>query len=516
MPHNEQIPVIDIFAGPGGLGEGFSSFGGKHPKFKIGLSVEMEKNAHQTLELRAFYRQFPKGQAPAEYYSLLRGEINRSMLFEIYPAEASNAQREALHATLGSEEDKGTIDSRISNALNGALSWVLIGGPPCQAYSLVGRSRNKGNSSYKAEKDNRHFLYTEYLRIIADYHPPIFVMENVKGILSSKVNGELIFERIRNDLKAPYKVISQSDSRNCYHYNLYSLVRDGSENSFGNHSLDAKDYVIQSENHGIPQARHRVILMGVREDFNDISDHGLEKAESENVWNVIEDLPRVRSGLSNGDSPEAWKSTIRKALDSLWLKDVDPDIRKCINTTVGKVRLPHEKRGAEFIASSNKVRTLKKWFHDFRLKGVCNHTTRGHIPDDLHRYLFAACFAKVRGRSPILSDFPKSLLPDHKNVTDAINEGSLFSDRFRVQLADCPSTTITSHISKDGHYYIHYDPTQCRSLTVREAARLQTFPDNYFFCGPRTAQYHQVGNAVPPYLAYQIAEVVWNILKKKS
>ena len=137
------------------------------------------------------------------------------------------------------------------------------------------------------------------------------------------------------------------------------------------------------------------------------------------------------------------------------------------------------------------------------------------MKSDLHRYLFAACFASVEGRSPSLSDFPRDLLPDHDNVSEALATGH-FSDRFRVQLADLPSTTITSHISKDGHYYIHYDPAQCRSLTVREAARLQTFPDNYFFCGGRTAQYSQVGNAVPPLLARQIAEVVYNLLSKRG
>jgi DNA (cytosine-5)-methyltransferase 1 len=133
------------------------------------------------------------------------------------------------------------------------------------------------------------------------------------------------------------------------------------------------------------------------------------------------------------------------------------------------------------------------------------------MPQDLHRYLFAACFAALEGRSPVLADFPATLHPDHKNVSLALGGGH-FSDRFRVQLSTRPSTTITSHISKDGHYYIHYDPKQCRSLTVREAARLQTFPDNYLFCGPRTEQYVQVGNAVPPLLAWQIAEQVHQLL----
>ena len=130
----------------------------------------------------------------------------------------------------------------------------------------------------------------------------------------------------------------------------------------------------------------------------------------------------------------------------------------------------------------------------------------------MHRYFFAAVYAKVKGRSPLLEDFPKALLPKHENVEDALKD-TKFNDRFRVQYKGRPSTTVVSHIAKDGHYFIHYDPTQCRSLTVREAARLQTFPDNYRFEGPRTEQYKQVGNAVPPYLANQIAKLVADLLE---
>jgi DNA (cytosine-5)-methyltransferase 1 len=176
-----------------------------------------------------------------------------------------------------------------------------------------------------------------------------------------------------------------------------------------------------------------------------------------------------------------------------WLAQVDPDVRRRIRSAVADMAPPQAGRGGEFIGRA--------------AKPVLNHSTRGHIADDLHRYLFSSCFADVRGISPVLAEFPIDLLPAHANVRGDASD-AVFGDRFRTQVAGEPSTTVTSHISKDGHYYIHPDPSQCRSLTVREAARLQTFPDDYFFCGPRTAQYHQVGNAVPPRLAERIAESV--------
>lgn len=139
------------------------------------------------------------------------------------------------------------------------------------------------------------------------------------------------------------------------------------------------------------------------------------------------------------------------------------------------------------------------------------------MASDLARYLFSATFAHSRGYSPQLDVFPPKLLPDHLNVQFGNESEAIpFKDRFRVQCSNEPARTVVAHIAKDGHYYIHYDPSQCRSLTVREAARLQTFPDNYFFAGNRTEQYTQIGNAVPPLLAHKLAKIVRSLLNEMN
>src|SRR5688572_26457968 len=158
------IPVIDIFAGPGGLSEGFSSLTttGNQSLFRVKLSIECDEHAHQTLELRAFFRRFPRVEAPQDYFEYVNGNLTRFELFSRHSVQAKAARDEAWLGELGKESTPNKIvDERIRTALNGEDKWVLIGGPPCQAYSLVGRSRIRGKSRRKYNKDPRHFLYLE-------------------------------------------------------------------------------------------------------------------------------------------------------------------------------------------------------------------------------------------------------------------------------------------------------------------------------------------------------------------
>jgi len=517
---NNYYSIIDLFAGPGGLGEGFSAFTTqeKSRPFRIGLSIEKDYYAHKTLQLRSFFRQFEQDKVPEDYYSYLRGNFDFSLLKERYPVEMHQAMNEAWLAELGTV-DPQIVDERIIKALKGTKRWVLIGGPPCQAYSLVGRSRNGGTKP----EDARLYLYRKYLRIIAEHSPPVFIMENVKGLLSSRINNELIFDKILSDLRRPCAAIKNSVGKISFcaadnEYNLFSLVNESSETASGWKDLDPRDFIIKSEEYGIPQARHRVIILGIRKDLSPTGADVLTPSSPIDVKTVLAGLPSLRSGLSKTkDGDDAWKNAIQTILQlktvTCYRDDSGSQVLQKIQEIANNLRAPEAGRGSDFIFTpASQHDDCSRYYIDHRMCGICNHSTRGHMVEDLHRYLFSACYAKVHGRSPTLHSFPKELLPHHSNVEKAV-QGGHFEDRFRVQVESRPSTTITSHIAKDGHYYIHPDPSQCRSLTVREAARLQTFPDNYFFEGPRTEQYKQVGNAVPPLLARQIAKVVYDVLQ---
>jgi len=513
------IPVIDLFAGPGGLCEGFSSVKDAegNSRFAVKVSIEKDPVAHRTLHLRALFRKFPKGKAPDIYYQYIRGEVKREDFFahpEIKIA-AEEADQEARCAELGLTSPE-VVDGWISAALGKQKNWVLIGGPPCQAYSLAGRSRLRGKSAKEQkafESDKRHFLYTEYLRIIQQFEPSVFVMENVKGMLNSTHGGSSIFERIIGDLREPKEGLR---------YEIRSLVVEGDE-------LEPRDYVIQSENYGIPQCRHRVILFGIRSDVvkktPELTANPrmflLKKAFPKvNVKTALSGMPAIRSRISKEeDSHKKWLTALRKTTANFvhWRvpirKTIMPIVKASIETAKGYESAGAKYMPAKVVVSDEMPKELKNWLLDERVGGVIQHESRSHMLSDLHRYMFASSYAQAVNYAPTLRDFPPLLLPDHGNVdADSIP----FLDRFRVQVKNDPATTVVAHIQKDGHYYIHHDPAQCRSLTVREAARLQTFPDNYFFEGNRTQQYGQVGNAVPPLLARKIAKVIFKFLNTSS
>lgn len=494
--------------------------------------------AHETLRLRAAHRELMRNptttEADWQLWDALVEEKPWTCLFGALltcerPAirEAClHADMEALQLELG-PSNRSEVSNEIRKRLRPYLedgelpsNLVLIGGPPCQAYSVVGRSRNRGEVDYVAEEDHRHFLYREYLHVIAEFRPAVFVMENVKGILSSKVNDGHIFQRIMSDLKRPGLA---DHSRIPLEYVLVPLAAPGSSSA-----PEPEDFILKAEEFGIPQARHRVIILGIRRDVHDKlkGRHGLVASTPPTVQQALDDLPNLSPQISRRGKGMAW-------LDALSLPIFDKAVHQLrlhgsgssreIAALMTKLRTELQARQHDPGAGSDRLRlpqsdrrkklhAMPSWYRDRKTTLLTNHESRSHMPSDLVRYMFVSTYGKVTGASPRLADFPKCLLPAHKNV-DPDNVGeSIFKDRFRVQVARSYSMTITSHIAKDGHAFIHYKPKQCRSLTVREAARLQTFPDTYVFLGNRTSQYTQVGNAVPPKLANQIADVVAGIL----
>ena len=373
---------------------------------------------------------------------------------------------------------------------------MLLGGPPCQSYSMIGRSRNAGNHRYNADDDDRLLLYEQYVQVLDRLRPAVAVMENVKGMLSVRRNGKRIFPVIMNSLRHAGGMDG---------YRLFALD-SRSEACSRDEGLTPSDFLVQAEEHGVPQSRHRVFVICVRRDIaKTLPDEYLPRLEGGDrmvsVKDVIGAMPKLRSRLSQGDDPGAWQSAVRAACDlvdenqPLMSRDEEKRFRGALERTRamadgyappwrdarGKVDLP--KRCPP---------ELRDWLFDEKIERLPNNETRAHMAADFGRYLYAAAFAQAFRRTPKRRDFPAVLAPNHANW-----DTGYFDDRYRVQVANRPCTTVTSHIAKDGHYFIHPDPSQCRSLTVREVARLQTFPDNYFFHGSRTHQYVQGGQCRP-------------------
>lgn len=438
------IPVIDLFAGAGGLGEGFSSLASTngHPVFRTVMAIEKDKAAYQTLLFRTFLWKLYRANDPATYAKIAEGfkEIHRSekagvdTLKKSYPSQWKMAEEEVILGEL-IQGDMSFIEEgrkRLEAAGSGAGGdWVLIGGPPCQAYS--GARRHTASRDREAfESDPRQTLYKCYMNFVRELKPAMFVMENVVGLLSVK----------RSETKLIDTILKEMDGLG---YEVRSVVKPDVETP--------RDYVVKCEQYGVPQRRHRVILLGVRRDL----------------------------GLETGTLPKRATATVHDAIGDL---DMSWD-------------------------------TVNGWYRRRFLKLfpegpdiVFNHDKRTVNAGDAERYRYFATFGGKHGFSPKIFDIPAELLPPHKNLKNLDKGTVAFADRYRVQVWNKPSTTVTAHIAKDGNGYIHPDAEQCRSLTVREAARLQTFPDDYVFLGGRTNAYKQVGNAVPPLLAYQIASLI--------
>jgi DNA (cytosine-5)-methyltransferase 1 len=439
--NESQFTVIDLFAGPGGLSEGFANAG-----FQIAAQVEKDSVACETLRLRTIFRELKGLNKLVDYWRLVREEITEDEIFDLYPDIQKRCTAQIINREFGSPEHPA---SSIFRDMDDGLKFlgskranILLGGPPCQAFSLVGRSRDPN----RMREDNRHFLFEYYLNAIDRFEPDFFVFENVPGILTAETDQGKTIERLVNQfasMKRPYDV------------------------AFGGTKLS--DLILDSSNYGVPQRRRRLFFIGYRRDlrrrlpslselFLKVRDRGVEEVIL--VGDAIGDLPRLKPG----EGSDKWFGRYQQ--------------------------------GEELTTYRRLMRQDSE--------GVVNHRARSHMPSDLERYKFFIDHHKNGNRQTTLFDLESErpdLMPAHKTVDK-------FVDRFRVQWSHRPASTIMSHISKDGHYYIHYDASQCRSFTVREAARCQSFGDSFVFRGPRTEQFRQVGNAVPPLLAQTIANVL--------
>ncbi len=439
------LTVIDLFAGCGGLSEGFKRAG-----FDTSAQVEMDRWACETLRTRHLYY-FLKGLRRGVLYNrYIREEIIKDDLYKKFPEIEKSVSLKVIQATLGDGKTAEILE-KIESSMKfheTTRIHVLLGGPPCQPYSLAGRSRDP----YRKEKDDRHYLYKQYLEMLERIQPDVFVYENVPGLVTARSNGENMLVNILSDFESLTPI-----------YRITPPFAEICENP--------GDYILNSVDFCVPQKRRRLILIGYKKSLED---------RNPNIRNIFSRLKKISSNSKNGNL------TIRDAIGDL------PRIS------------PGEGVDGWYCeyGDTSLLTEYQKKMHKSS-PGVIHHRARNHMKSDLERYKYFINHINNGGTAnltTLIAERP-DLVPAHKHLDK-------FIDRFKVQRWERPATTITAHIQKDGHYYIHPDISQCRSFTVREAARCQSFPDNFKFEGPRTEQFKQVGNAVPPQLAYTIACVI--------
>ncbi|RMF92385.1 MAG: DNA (cytosine-5-)-methyltransferase [Candidatus Schekmanbacteria bacterium] len=413
MKENGKISYIELFAGAGGFAEGFV-----HAGFLPVAYIEMDKHASLTLKTRLAYHYLQRKGKEDIYTEYLKRKISREELYEMVP-------KEVLNTVINDEITEINIHSLLDLIQHNMKQKkiknvdVIVGGPPCQAYSVIGRARDP----YRMKNDKRNYLYRLYVKFLQKLKPKIFVFENVPGLLSAG-NGQLWEDVQEYFSKAGYIV--------------YSRV------------LNANDF-------GVLQNRKRIIVIGFRKDLNfEYPEFEQDtNAKKFKVQEVFLDLPALKPGerIYSGEY----------------------------------IREPSEYLRSYGIRNKDDILTL--------------HITRNHNERDRKIYKFYIEAWIKEKRRPEYDEIPE-VLKTHKNR-------KVFRDRFKVVAPDLPySQTVVAHLEKDGHYFIHPDINQLRSISVREAARLQSFPDNFYFEGPMTSMFRQIGNAVPPLMARKIAEKI--------
>ena len=397
------LNFIDLFAGCGGLSEGFYRQG-----FNALAHLEINHAACETLKTRMAHYGYSNPDESVLEYDITKDDV---------------------------------ID-RLEKTIKGQRVDIIIGGPPCQSFSSLGRAKDENGM----KNDPRNYLFESYVKVLNHFRPKVFVFENVTGLLTATLNGSRIIDRILACLGEEYKVDFNSETD-----------------------------VLNAANYGVPQIRKRVIIIGVRKDMN---------LTPRDIYN----------GITKTHYDPEMKENQRSGLKRF----------VTVGDAIAELPHLHEGEGSKtVIFSSRRDNDFLKTIVPEGQNILMDHVSRHHNPMDVQRYM---AMAENHWTFEELLEKRADLRHEKKRV---------FGNSYVVQWWDAPARTIIAHLYKDGNQFIHPDPSQGRTLTVREAARLQSFPDDFVFEGPRTEQYKQIGNAVPPLFAEAIAKSIKKNLEEE-